>query len=221
MIFTDFHKPTTKGARMQINSYSRVAVESQVSNRKADLNTKLEDTNTKSANSTKDIDKEKLDKLASLGGKGITELYTMSFMQQTLSMSSANSFSQANIAGLANSNNPLSSVLSGIDFKAIGYEGKDIFSLTSDEAKELVSEDGFFGIAKTSQRLADFVINGAGDDVEKLQKGLEGLKTGFEQAEKMWGGKLPDISYQTIDKAIEKVTQKINQLGGNSLDINA
>ncbi len=94
---------------MQINSYSRVAMESQISNRKADLNTKLEDTNTKSANSTKDIDKDKLDKLASLSGKSITELYTMSFMQQTLNISSSNSFSQANIANLANSNNLLSS----------------------------------------------------------------------------------------------------------------
>ncbi|MCR6577540.1 hypothetical protein CINS5906_04590 [Campylobacter insulaenigrae] len=206
---------------MQINSYSRVAMESQISNRKADLNTKLEDTNTKSANSTKDIDKDKLDKLASLGGKGITELYTMSFMQQTLSISSYNSFSQASIANFANSNNSLSSILSGVDFKAIGYEGKDILSLNSEEAKELIGEDGFFGVTKTSQRLADFVINGAGEDIDKLQKGLEGLKSGFAQAEKMWGGKLPDISYETIDKAIEKVTQKINDLGGNSLNINA
>ncbi|MCR6591818.1 hypothetical protein [Campylobacter insulaenigrae] len=206
---------------MQINSYSRVAMESQISNRKADLNTKLEDTNTKSANSTKDIDKDKLDKLASLGGKGITELYTMSFMQQTLSISSYNSFSQAGIANFTNSNNSLSSILSGVDFKAIGYEGKDILSLNSEEAKELIGEDGFFGVTKTSQRLADFVINGAGENIDKLQKGLEGLKSGFAQAEKMWGGKLPDISYETIDKAIEKVTQKINDLGGNSLNINA
>ncbi|AJC86564.1 hypothetical protein [Campylobacter sp. RM16704] len=206
---------------MQINSYSRVAMESQVSNRKADSNTKLEDANTKSANSTKNIDEDKLSKLASIGGKGITELYTISFMQQAFSMSSSNSLSQAGIFGGIHSKDSLSSILSNVDFKAIGYDGKDLLSLSVDEAKELISEDGYFGVAKTSERLADFVIKGAGEDVEKLQKGLEGLKTGFAQAEKMWGGKLPDISYETIDKAIEKVTQKINELGGNSLDINA
>lgn len=203
---------------MQINAYSHVATNAQISNRKADLNTKLEDANTKSANSTKDIDKDKLSKLASFGGKGITELYAMSFMQQTLNLSTSSSISQAT---LFDQDKDLASILSNIDFKAIGYEGKDIANLTQDEAKELIGEDGFFGVAKTSQRLADFVINGAGADLEKLQKGLDGLKLGFEQAEKMWGGKLPDISYETMQKAIEKVTQKISELGGNSLDINA
>ncbi|CAM4183342.1 hypothetical protein [Campylobacter armoricus] len=206
---------------MQINSYSRVAMESQVSNRKADLNTKLEDTNTKSANSAKNVNEDKFGKLASIGGKGITELYTISFMQQAFSMSSSNSLSQAGVFQGTQSRDSLTAILSNVDFQAIGYEGKDILSLNVDEAKELISEDGYFGIAKTSERLADFVINGAGEDIEKLQKGLEGLKAGFAQAEKMWGGKLPDISYETIDKAIEKVTQKINEMGGNSLDINA
>ncbi|WP_139454181.1 hypothetical protein [Campylobacter armoricus] len=206
---------------MQINSYSRVAMESQVGNRKADLNTKLEDTNTKSANSAKNVNEDKFGKLASIGGKGITELYTISFMQQAFSMSSSNSLSQAGVFQGTQSRDSLTAILSNVDFQAIGYEGKDILSLNVDEAKELISEDGYFGIAKTSERLADFVINGAGEDIEKLQKGLEGLKAGFAQAEKMWGGKLPDISYETIDKAIEKVTQKINEMGGNSLDINA
>ncbi|HEC1786842.1 TPA: hypothetical protein R1733_001714, partial [Campylobacter lari] len=169
----------------------------------------------------RDIDEDKLSKLASIGGKGITELYAMSFMQQAFSMSSSNGLSQAGIFQGAQSKDSLTAILSNVDFKAIGYEGKDILSLNADEAKELIGEDGYFGVAKTSQRLADFVINGAGDDMEKLQKGLEGLKAGFAQAEKMWGSKLPDISYETIDKAIEKVTQKINEMGGNSLDINA
>ena len=44
----------------------------------------------------------------------------------------------------------------------IGYEGKPIAKLSKEEAGALVAEDGFFGVAKTSQRIADFVINGAG-----------------------------------------------------------
>ena len=59
--------------------------------------------------------------------------------------------------------------LDGMSLKNIGYEGKPILDLTVDEAKELVGEDGF-GITQTSNRVANFVFNFAGDDLEKLQK---------------------------------------------------
>lgn len=100
----------------------------------------------------------------------------------------------------------------------IGYEGKPIGELTQDEAKALVAEDGFFGIAQTSARIADFVINGAGDDLEKLQAGRSGMLQGFLEAEAMWGEKLPEISYTTMQKALEKVDARIKELGGNVLD---
>lgn len=100
----------------------------------------------------------------------------------------------------------------------IGYTGKAIGDLTQDEAKALVAEDGFFGIAQTSARIADFVINGAGDDLEKLQAGRSGMLQGFSEAEAMWGGKLPEISYTTMQKALESVDARIKELGGNVLD---
>ena len=50
----------------------------------------------------------------------------------------------------------------------IGYNGKPIAELSKEEAAELVSEDGFFGIEKTAQRIADFVINGSGNDGTRL-----------------------------------------------------
>jgi hypothetical protein len=90
--------------------------------------------------------------------------------------------------------------------------------MTPDEAKALVSEEGFFGVTQTSNRLADFVLSGGGDDLEKLKAGREGILRGFNEAEKMWGGKLPDISYQTIEKALEKIDEKITALGGSILD---
>ena len=53
------------------------------------------------------------------------------------------------------------------DFKSflndIGYEGKPIAELSQDEAAELISEDGLFGVKQTSKRIANFVINGAGE----------------------------------------------------------
>ena len=93
--------------------------------------------------------------------------------------------------------------------------------LTPEEAASLVSEDGYYGVAKTSQRIADFVLNGAGDDMERLKQGREGVLKGFEEAEKIWGGKLPDISYQTIEKALKAIDDKINELGGNIVETTA
>ncbi len=42
----------------------------------------------------------------------------------------------------------------GMSLKNIGYTGKPILDLTQDEAKELVGENGFFGITQTSDRVA-------------------------------------------------------------------
>lgn len=100
----------------------------------------------------------------------------------------------------------------------IGYKGKPIGELTQGEAKALVADDGFFGIAQTSQRIADFVIGGAGDDVEKLKAGRSGMLQGFKDAEGVWGGKLPEISYTTMQKAVEMVDKRLSELGGSVLD---
>lgn len=103
----------------------------------------------------------------------------------------------------------------------IGYEGKAIGKLTQEEAKELVSENGFFGVSQTSMRIADFVLSGASEDVAKLKAGRSGILQGFEQAENLWGGKLPEISYETIQKALEKIDEKLFSLGANVLEQNA
>jgi len=95
----------------------------------------------------------------------------------------------------------------------IGYSGKPIAELSQDEAAELVSEDGIFGIKQTSERIANFVINGAGGDEDKLRAGREGMLRGFAEAEKMWGGELPEISQQTIAKATEMVDKAMHDLG--------
>lgn len=103
----------------------------------------------------------------------------------------------------------------------LGYSGKPITELTQDEAEALVSEDGFFGVDKTAQRSIDFVFSFAGDDVELLKEGRKGMVEGFNQAEKLWGEKLPDIAYETQEKILETIDKKIEELGGNVVDTNA
>ncbi len=105
--------------------------------------------------------------------------------------------------------------------KDIGYDGKSIGDLTQDEAKNLVSEDGFFGIKKTSDRISGFVLNGAGDDVDMLKAGRDGMLKGFEEAKKLWGGELPKISQETMKKTIEAIDAKLRDLGASSINATA
>jgi len=96
----------------------------------------------------------------------------------------------------------------------IGYEGKPITELTKEEASELVGKNGFFGVEQTSGRVANFVLGFSGDDLEKLQAGRSGIVQGFEDATKMWGGELPEISYQTQKRTLEIIDAKIAELKG-------
>lgn len=100
----------------------------------------------------------------------------------------------------------------GMNLSDIGYEGKPITDLTPEEANELISDEGFFGITQTSDRVANFVFSFSGDDVELLQKGREGVVQGFEEANKLFGGELPEISYKTQERTLALIDEKINSL---------
>jgi hypothetical protein len=105
---------------------------------------------------------------------------------------------------------------SGMSLESIGYTGKPITELSPDEAKELVSDEGFFGITQTSDRVANFVFNFAGDDLELLEKGREGVVQGFEEANKLFGGQLPEISHKTQERTLALIDEKINSLKESS-----
>lgn len=92
---------------------------------------------------------------------------------------------------------------------------------SSEKPDDLFGEDGYWGVKKTAGRISDFVMNGAGNDIEKLKAGREGIQRGLKDAEKIWGGKMPDLAYQTIDKSLEAIDKKIKELGGNVVDISA
>lgn len=100
----------------------------------------------------------------------------------------------------------------GMDLSNIGYEGKPITELTPEEASELIADDGFFGITQTSDRVANFVFSFAGDDLELLEKGREGVVQGFEEAKKLFGGELPEISYKTQERTLALLDERINAL---------
>lgn len=105
---------------------------------------------------------------------------------------------------------------SGMSLKDIGYEGKPITELTQDEASSLISENGFFGVTQTSDRVSNFVFSFTGDDVDLLQKGRDGIVQGFEEAKKLFGGELPEISYKTQERTLALIDEKINNINKES-----
>ena len=100
----------------------------------------------------------------------------------------------------------------GLSLESIGYDGKALTELTQGEAKALVSQGGFFGIDETSSRVTSFVMNMTGDNLEALQESRKGLVQGFEEAKKLFGGDLPDISFKTQEKTLEVIDAKIAEL---------
>lgn len=72
---------------------------------------------------------------------------------------------------------------------------------TKAQAQADIAEDGYWGIAQTSQRLFDFASALAGDDVEKMQKMQQAMEKGFKQATAAWGKSLPEICQKTLEAA--------------------
>ncbi len=69
------------------------------------------------------------------------------------------------------------------------------------QAQEDVSEDGYWGVKQTSQRLFDFASALAGDDVDKMKDMQKAMEKGFKLATDAWGKDLPDISKETLKAA--------------------
>ena len=147
---------------------------------------------------------EKIQNSKNISGRDISNQYLAKYQLEIMNESKIETTKQVELFSLSD----------------IGYKGKPIAHLNQEEAKKLVSEDGFFGVAQTSERIANFVLLGAGDDIDKLKAGKEGILRGFKEAEEMWGEKLPDISYESINKSVEMIDKKLSELGASVMDIN-
>lgn len=175
-----------------------------------------------SANKREESIKESAGKV---DAKSLMTSYVVEFQMRISITTNANLSAQDAIFGQSGSAlenaDKLDAILKGLDLSEIGYDGKPLQDLTKEEAEALISDDGFFGVPQTSDRIADFVLMGAGDDVEKLKAGREGVLAGYKQAENAWGDTLPEISQKTLERALEKIDKKLASLGVNVLEQNA
>ena len=84
---------------------------------------------------------------------------------------------------------------------------------TKAQAEKDIAEDGYWGVEQTSNRIIDFATALTGGDPDKIEEMREAFKKGYKQAEKTWGGKLPDISQRTYDAVMEKFDKMAEEAG--------
>ncbi|MBR3570187.1 MAG: hypothetical protein IKN96_05225 [Oscillibacter sp.] len=74
---------------------------------------------------------------------------------------------------------------------------------TAAAAKEATSEDGYWGVKQTSERFIKYAKALTGGDPAKAEAMREAFKKGYGEAEKAWGGKLPELSQKTYDATMK------------------
>ena len=81
--------------------------------------------------------------------------------------------------------------------------GLEVDGATRLDAQQAIAEDGYWGVSQTSQRIIQFAISLSGGDTSKLETLKNAILKGFEEAERSWGGTLPDICQQTKAAALK------------------
>lgn len=102
---------------------------------------------------------------------------------------------QGKAFGKAHSDDDIWSFLASGDFTVTEAAKK--------QAQEDISEDGYWGVKQTSERIIDFAKALTGGDPSKIDKMRKAFEKGFKEATKTWGKDLPDISNQTYDAVMK------------------
>ena len=85
------------------------------------------------------------------------------------------------------------------------------------KAQDEISENGYWGVSQTSDRILDFAKALSGDDTGKADTLLAAFKKGYEKATKSWGKELPDISKKTYDAVVSKFEKWKNGTESDSI----
>ncbi|UTJ05498.1 hypothetical protein [Arcobacter roscoffensis] len=99
-----------------------------------------------------------------------------------------------------------------LTLEEMGYTGKPISQLSKEEAKELLSNEGFFGSEETSKRLVKFVEDLTGNEPQALKESRQGIEDGFFEAQKLFQQELPNVSKETESKTLDIIDKKIQEM---------
>lgn len=85
---------------------------------------------------------------------------------------------------------------------------------TKAQAQADIAEDGYWGVNQTSDRIIQFATALTGGDPNKIEEMRAAFEKGFKQAEKTWGGSLPEISQKTYEAVMEKFDKLAEEAAG-------
>ncbi len=86
-----------------------------------------------------------------------------------------------------------------------GEAAKNADPATIKKAQEDISEDGYWGVNKTSDRLVSMAIALTGGDTSKADEMMAAIQKGYDKATVAWGKELPDISKRTLEATKQKM----------------
>lgn len=96
--------------------------------------------------------------------------------------------------------------VSGLNLSATFEEAaKNADPDTIKAAQESISEDGYWGVNKTSDRLVSMAIALSGGDTSKADEMMAAIQKGYDRATSAWGKELPDICKDTLETTKQKM----------------
>ena len=85
-----------------------------------------------------------------------------------------------------------------------------------DQAKKDTADDGYWGVEQTSDRFVKYATALTGGDPDKLDSMIEAFEKGYAEAEKQWGGKLPELAQRTREATLKKFQDLKDQYAGGA-----
>jgi hypothetical protein len=88
------------------------------------------------------------------------------------------------------------------------FDSFEVSKATQSKAQEMIGDDGYYGVKKTTDRIMEFAraLAGSGASEKDIESLRRGVQAGFDSVAKMFGGfdKLPDVSKNTYDSVMKE-----------------
>ncbi len=130
------------------------------------------------------VDAETIDRLKSESEQRMANLVKRMLGQQ---------IEEADMAGLISKDSVMEAIRSG------KFTQEDI-----EQAQKDTADDGYWGVEQTSDRFVQYATALTGGDPDKLDSMIEAFEKGYAEAEKAWGGELPELSQRTREATLKK-----------------
>ncbi len=130
------------------------------------------------------VDTDTIERLKSESEQRMVNLVRQMLGQQT---------EKADMAGLISKDSVLNAIQSG------KFSQEDV-----EQAQKDTADDGYWGVEQTSDRFVKYATALTGGDPEKLDSMIEAFEKGYAEAEKQWGGKLPELAQRTREATLKK-----------------